>query len=322
MNGHTPTVSAVILSYDRPDYLREALSSLLAQTCRPTEIIVVDNNSPKSAEVAQVVEQYRGVKLIQNDVNVGYAAGMNRGIAEATGLYTYLTEDDIVLEKDCIRQLVDYMEEHPATGITSPVMYNKAAGTIRCAGGEVVLGGVYLRRTYDEHDRETKNLSQPFDVSYIDGATMLARTYFLQSTGGFREEFFMYVEAVEFCIRVAKARKKLTVVPAAKVYHFEPLPAANHSPEFDFHRYKNLFSLYLLHAPARCLPEFFARYVVLTGFRAAFGRGGNMPMLLKALLWTLKRMPSLLRERRSDRRPAREIVNLLPQSHEQNLSSR
>lgn len=325
MSHDSSTVSVVILSYNRPDYLRQALDSLLVQTCPPAEIIVVDNHSPKSAEVARVVEQYRGVKLLKSAINLGYAGGMNRGIREATGRYTYLTEDDIVLDKDCIRQLLEYMEKHNGTELGSPVMYNRGAGTIRCAGGEVALGGIYRRRTYDERDLETGKFAQPFDVSYVDGATMFARTSFLQGSNGFREEFFMYVEAVEFCVRVAQAGKKMTVVPDAKVYHFEPPPVANDSPEFDFHRYKNLFSLYLLHAPARCMPEFFARYVVLGGLRAIFGRGGNIWMLLKALLWTLKRVPSLLKARSGGdgaiAGSARATTTFAPGS-QQNFSSR
>lgn len=292
MSDARPAVSIVLLSYNRPDFLRQALDSLVAQTYSPTEIIVVDNCSPNSSEVRSVVETYRNLKLIQSAVNLGYAGGMNLGIKEATGQYTYLTEDDLVIDKECIRRLVDYMEDHQATAIASPVMYNQGARTIRCAGGEVELGAIYRRVTYNE-----LKSSEPFDVSYVDGAAMFARTDFLQSTGGYREEFFMYVEAVEFCVRVAKAGKKMTVVPSAKVYHFEPPHTANESPTFGFHRYKNLFSLYLLHAPARCLPEFFARYVVLGGLRAIFGRGGNILMLLKALLWTSKRMPLLLKDR-------------------------
>lgn len=312
-----------MLSFDRPEFLREALDSLLSQTHSPTEIIVVDNRSPNSAAVAQLVQQYRGVKLIQNPVNLGYAGGMNRGIEEATGRYTYLTEDDIVLDSNCLQQLVDFMAENPATGIASPVMYNKAAGTIRYAGGEIELAGVYRRRTYDERDRGKVDFSRPFDVTYVDGAAMFARTDFLQSTGGFREEFFMYVEAVEFCVRVTTMGKKLAVVPSAKVQHFEPPPSANDSPEFDFHKYKNLFSLYLLHAAARCWPEFFARYVLLAGARAIFGRDGNIFMLLKALLWTLGRTPSLLRERRGDLSPVRVIsASFEPEIKTQNLSSR
>ena len=109
MSLASPTVSVVLLSYNRPAYLREALDSLLAQSYENLEITVVDNPSPASAEIARLVGQYPNIKLIRNESNLGYAGGMNRGIESASGRYVCLTEDDIVLEKDCIRRLVEFI---------------------------------------------------------------------------------------------------------------------------------------------------------------------------------------------------------------------
>lgn len=302
-SDNLPTVSVVLLSYNRPELLREALASVLAQTYPRLEVTVVDNLSRKSAEVARLVAGSPGVGLVRNGSNLGYAAGMNRGIAAATGLYTYLTEDDVVLDRDCVRRLVEHAEGRPANWLASPLMYNRAAGTIRCAGGEFSLGGVYRKKIYGEGEQEAGQYARPFDVTCLDGAALFARTSFLRELGGFREEFFMYGEAVEFCARAAKAGARLTVVPSAKVYHFEPPEGANVSPEFDYHRYKNLLLLYALHAPARHLPEFFARHVVLAGLRALAGRGGNAAALWKALVWVSARAPALYRERRGGGRP-------------------
>src|ERR1044072_6747735 len=74
-----------------------------------------------------------------------------------------------------------------------------------------------------------------------------------------------------------------------------PPPGPNISPEFPFHRYKNLFALYLLHARARHLPEFFCRYAGLGLLRAV--ANGSLRPFLRALAWTARRAPSLLRER-------------------------
>ncbi|HEX7956246.1 MAG TPA: glycosyltransferase family 2 protein [Pyrinomonadaceae bacterium] len=290
-----PSVSVVVLSYRRPALLAEALASVAAQTYRTREVTVVDNPSPASEEVARLVESFPGVGLVRGEVNLGYAAGMNRGIGLAAGDYTLITEDDIVLERDCVRHLVEYAEAHPETGFAGPLMYNKSEGTIRCAGGDFELGGVYRVKVYGQSERDEGQFPRPARVGYIDGAVMFGRTDFWRRLGGFREEFFMYGESVELCARAAKAGKQVTLVPRAKVYHFEPPPGANLSPEFAFHRHKNFFSLYLLHAPARHLPEFFARYALLGLLRAA--RGGYLRPFLRALAWTARRAPSLLRER-------------------------
>lgn len=300
MSENLPTVSVVMLSYNRPELLREALASVCAQTYAPLDVTVIDNHSPRSAEIARVVAQYGDVKLIRHAVNLGYAGGMNRGIKAASGRYTLLTEDDITLDADCVRRLVEFADTQPEAGLTAPLIYNRAARTIRCAGGELSLGGVYLRYTHGEGQRDAGQYAQPFDVTYVDGACLFARTDLLQALGGFRAEFFMYVEAVELCVRVARAGRRLTVVPAAKVSHFEPPAVSTPTRGLEFHKYKNLFSLYLLHARARHLPEFFARYAVLGLLRSLTGKGGDTRSLLGALWWVTRRTPSLLRERHAD----------------------
>lgn len=292
-----PIVSVVLLSYNRPAYLQEALASLLSQSYSKLEITVVDNPSPASAEVARLVGQHPNVKLIQNSDNQGYAGGMNRGLERAAGSYVFLTEDDIVLDSDCIKRLVEYMDGHDSAALVSPIIYNKTERTIRCAGGELVLGGVYHRKINGAGERDTGQFSVPFDVKYIDGAAMFARADFWQRFKGFREEYFMYVEATELCARVLKSGQKMAVVPQAKVYHFEPTDGPT-PPEIEFHKVKNFFSLNLLHAPARHLPEFICRYAVINTVRTLLGRTGSPPLtFLKALWWVMRRTPSLLRER-------------------------
>lgn len=296
-----PLVSVVLLSYRRPGLLAEALASLRRQSYQNFELTVVDNASDASAEVARIVSQfasqYARVRLIQTDRNLGYAGGMNRGLRSATGDYVYLTEDDIVLESDCLQTLVEFLENNPTADLVAPIIYNKTAGTIRCAGGELTLGGVYRRKIHGSGEVDAGQFPCAFDVTYIDGATMFARREFWQRFKGFREEYFMYVDAVELCARAAKSERRMTIVPQAKVHHFEPVlgPA---SAELEFHKLKNFFSVNLLHAPARCLPEFICRYAIINGLRAVFTRNVNSPReFFKALLWVASRTPALLRER-------------------------
>lgn len=294
----SPSVSVVVLSYKRPAYLREALQSVYAQTHAPSEVIVVDNPSEESEEVARVVAEFASASLFRNERNEGYAGGMNRGIERASCEYIFLTEDDVTLDGDCLRRLLIHAEENPSTGLSAPLMYNKTSGTIRCAGGEFELGGVYKRRNYGEGEEDRGQYAQAFDVKCLDGAALLARADFLRALGGFREEFFMYGESTELCARASKAGKRLSVAPSARVFHFEPPEGANSSALFAYHRAKNLFAFYILHAEARHLPEFFLRYALLGLLRAALGRGGNFLSLLRAIAWTARRAPSLVKERR------------------------
>jgi GT2 family glycosyltransferase len=293
-------VSIVLLNYNRPQFLQQALTSLLTQSYKNLQITVVDNPSPSSPDVKNIVGKYPNVRVIWNDHNLGYTGGMNRGIEQANGDYLFLTEDDIVLENDCISRLVDYMEGNStAADLIAPMMYNKTAGTLRCAGGGFELGGVYRFEIYGAGEEDTGQYQEAFDVGYIAGAAMFAHRDFWQSYKGFREEYFMYGEDIELCARVNKRGQRIAVLPQAMVYQFEPLEKSV-SLDIQFHKIKNFFSIYLLHAPARVLPIFVVRYVLLNGMRTLAGQGG-MPRrtFFRGLWWAVCKSPSLIRERLS-----------------------
>lgn len=110
-----PKVSIIIPTYKRSEYLERAIESVLNQTYSNIEIIVVDDNDPKShyrEETEKKMEKYTDIQkvvYIKNKENLGGALARNEGIFKATGDYvTFLDDDDIYLPKKIEVQL-DYM---------------------------------------------------------------------------------------------------------------------------------------------------------------------------------------------------------------------
>ena len=291
-----PLVSVVVLSYARPELLKPALDSLVCQSYEPLEIIVVDNRSSLSDEIAKVVAGYPAVRLVANNQNLGFAGGMNKGIQAARGVYVYLSEDDVIVDQNCISTLVAHLDTRPATGLAAPIMYNQQDRKIRSAGGELLLAGTYRKTVFGACEPDTGQFARSFEVSCVPGAAILGRLELLKRLQGFREDFFMYAEDNELCLRVAKSGFKISVVPAAKVFHVEPGVVPFNS-KLEFHKLKNLFSLYLLHAPLRVLPEFYFRYGVIGFLRALVSEPQSVWPRLKASLWFLFKAPGLIIER-------------------------
>src|SRR5262249_25220663 len=88
-----PLVSVVIATYNSSRFIAQAVQSVLEQTYRPVEIVVVDDGS--NDDTAEVLACYRDrVRYVYQD-NRGPAAARNRGIAEANGeLLAFLDADD------------------------------------------------------------------------------------------------------------------------------------------------------------------------------------------------------------------------------------
>jgi|SRR3989338_4254232 len=296
MANEAPLVSVVLLSYERPHLLKNALESLIGQSYRNLEIIVVNNNGPSSDRIAEIVSEYPHIKLIRNENNSGFTGGMNRGIEEVTGKYIFLTEDDIIVDQNCLRYMVDYMESHTSTGITSGIMYNKNSGTIRCAGGDFSLGTVYKQKIYGMGEEDRGQFTLPFDVTFVSGGMLFGRLEIIKKLKGFRQEFFMYYEDVELCSRILKLGYKITILPQAKTYHFEPL-ADTLSEYLRFNGLKNLFSVYILHAKFLNIVVFIFRYGIINFFQSMFYDKKNFLLLLKLWMWLIRRLPFLFNER-------------------------
>jgi GT2 family glycosyltransferase len=286
-------VSVVVLSFNRPPHLARALESIRSQTRAPREVLVVDNTSPAIDEVESLVRRFPDSTLIRNTSNVGFAAGMNIGINRSSSPFVYLTEDDIVLEPDCLEVLMDAAGNGHSTGLFSGIMIDAERNTVLSAGGSVHLGGVYRMTIEGQGDPAPGRFDGPFQVDYVPGAMILATRETWRALGGFREDFFVYGEDTDLCLRARRAGFHITVVPGAHVRH---LPASPGSPSevIEYHKLKNFFSLYVLHAPWWTLPGFMVRYVVLNWVRAP---AGGRQVMRQALGWTLRNLPVLLRDR-------------------------
>ena len=90
-----PTVSVVVPAYDRPAFLRDAITSVTSQTSHPLEIIVVNDCSPTDLFSA-LGDLAAAVRYERLPTNGGVARARNRGVELATGdLVAFLDDDDI-----------------------------------------------------------------------------------------------------------------------------------------------------------------------------------------------------------------------------------
>ncbi|WP_373056915.1 glycosyltransferase family 2 protein [Zunongwangia sp. H14] len=93
-------ISVYITSYNQKNYLKDAIESVLKQTVKPIEIIVVDDFSNDGSQelISQYTKEYPSIKPIFNSKNLGISKVRNIGLLNATGDYvTYLDGDDVYL---------------------------------------------------------------------------------------------------------------------------------------------------------------------------------------------------------------------------------
>lgn len=123
-----PTVSVVVVAYNQWPLTRRCLESLEACTDGvPTEIIVVDNASSdetaeRLCEWAEIAPDRRTAVL--NSTNLGFAAGVNAGIARTRGDYLVILNNDTVVSPGWARGLRRHLKRDPGLGLVCPVTNN------------------------------------------------------------------------------------------------------------------------------------------------------------------------------------------------------
>ncbi len=98
-----PKVSIIIPMYNTAEYVREALTSIMEQTLKEIEILVVnDGSTDQGADIVrELSEKDPRVQLIHQE-NQGQSVARNYGISRATGAYLYFMDSDDVLDKEAL----------------------------------------------------------------------------------------------------------------------------------------------------------------------------------------------------------------------------
>jgi cellulose synthase/poly-beta-1,6-N-acetylglucosamine synthase-like glycosyltransferase len=115
--GFSPVVSVIIPAYNAANYISETLDSVLAQTFRDWEIIVVNDGSPDTEELENVLGRYQEQISYHKQENRGPGSARNEGMRHAFGQYlAFLDSDDLWLP-DFLNELVQFLEQHASVGM-------------------------------------------------------------------------------------------------------------------------------------------------------------------------------------------------------------
>jgi GT2 family glycosyltransferase len=216
-----PSLLILIVSWNTRDLLRDCLRSL-QPTTPEWDVLVVDNASTDDS-VAMVRREFPSVRLIENAVNSGYARANNQGLRASTAPYALLLNSDTRATARAIDGLVAFMDAHPEAGAVSPRLL-RADGSAQpfAFGGDPTLPYLLRRSALRVmtgrylHDWATER-TQPVD--WVSGACLLVRRTAIEQVGLLDEDFFMYFEDNDWCLRLRRAGWKNYYHPAQAIVH-------------------------------------------------------------------------------------------------------
>lgn len=222
-----PRVAIIVLTYNGISDTLACLASLerLTYPAERYDVVVVDNAS-RDGTPAQVRSAFPQAIVIENRVNLGFAAGNNVGLryAQVHGYdYVLLLNNDTEVAPDMLEQLVAAAETDSAIAAVGPIIYYyDAPQRIWSAGGSIDWRRGICRMASEEDDHGQYPARV---VDFVTGCAMLIRVAVLDRVGLLDERFFMYFEETEWCVRAARAGYYCYFTPTAKVWHKIPLNA-------------------------------------------------------------------------------------------------
>ncbi len=297
VDANKVNVVVVIPNWNGADGLAKCIASLEAQTLK-AHIIMVDNGSADSS-VALVRKQFPDVEIIQNAKNEGYAGGVNPGFKRAIELqaaYAAPFNNDAIADKDWLRNLVRYADEHHKAGIVTCKLLGANGDHIDSTGDYYTNWGLPYPRGRGETD--TDKYDAQTDIFGASGGASLYRVSMLQEIGLFDEDFFAYYEDVDLSFRAQLAGWKVAYVPASVVYHEMSVTGKRIKGFFSEQTIKNLPWLLIKNVPARLLPRVLVRFTLahLLFIGRAVSRG-HAWYALRALVKVMWLTPKKLSER-------------------------
>lgn len=210
--------SVIVVNYNGAGLLKECLDSLLGQTYKDIEIIVVDNGSCDGS-CGLIEKSYSAqVKLIKSPVNTGFDGGNNLGIRQAAGEYIVLVNNDTKSDKDFVRELVNAAKTDDLVGMcAAKILTYGNPGIIEAAGHLIYKDGLNQTRGRFEVDRGQYETAE--EIIYPSGCAALYKRKALDEAGLFDEDFFAYGDDTDIGLRARLMGWKALYAPRAVVYH-------------------------------------------------------------------------------------------------------
>lgn len=213
--------SVIILAYNNYyEVTKRCIDSVLSSIeFTETEVIIVDNNS-QDATVMEVENTLKGlgnpqnIKLIKNPSNLGYAAGNNVGIAESSGEFVVLLNNDTIVMPNWLEQLASYFTSDDTIGMIGPI--SNSVGNEQ----QVIIDGISAENfieKWQEIPELDPRLVYTTDLGFF---CVMIRRPVIEKIGLLDVNFGMGMfEDTDYCIRVKKAGYKLAFSQGVFVYH-------------------------------------------------------------------------------------------------------
>ena len=244
MVNDSKKVGIIIINWNSFDLTLRCLNSLNKIDYKKYEICIVDNGSSDSS-VEKLRKHYPDFNYIKNSENKGFAYAVNKGLKYGLNRkwsYFLLLNNDTIVSEDFLTLLVNEINSSETVGVVGPrIFYLNHPNKIWFTGGKIDLArGPFI---HDFQDKIASEISDKVsEVDYINGCCVLIKSEVIKKTGFMREDYFMYVEDIDYIYRLKKFGYICLVVPKSQIWHDVSSSSGGLlNPIKEYYKVRNLF---------------------------------------------------------------------------------
>lgn len=275
-------LSIITVSHNVKKFMQDCLASIYQKAGKfPLEIFVYDQTSTDGTP-EMIENKYSQVHLLKNRKNIGFGPSNNVAMKKAKGRYLLLLNSDTkIIQKNMFDEMIEWMDKHPKVGISSCALVNPD-GSMQGSGGYFPsLFRVFAWMFFIDDIPIIDRLIKPYHPmhawspiykgenyftkthrqDWVTGAFFLIRKKVIDDIGYFDDDYFAYVEEVDYCYRAAQKGWESWYLPKWKIVHYGQVTTGS---EFaTINELKNLELFYKKHFSAWKVP--ILRFLLKTG---------------------------------------------------------
>jgi hypothetical protein len=183
------------------------------------EVLLVNNDEASLEKIADKSGEGVSLKVHEIGKNIGFGRAHNAGFAASQGDVVLFLNPDTTILPGALQALLDVFEDQQV-GIAGPLLVD-AAGRVEpdCFGACKTPLSIIKGKLFPRKKQLFKQEGKRFEADWVSGGAMLVRRDIFEKIGGFDENFFMYFEDVDFCLRAKKQGVLVAVNPEARIFH-------------------------------------------------------------------------------------------------------
>ncbi len=224
-------IGIILVMFRQKHNLELLYRSLAEQTEKDFRIYFVDNDPDcKDTEFSKELNSKYGLNIedLASGENKGFAGGNNLGANRAIAggcKYIFFLNNDTILEKSCLAELIKPLENDPALAASAPIIFywdsGKTKGRVQEFGAKADCDSYRITKLYESvnYNEAPGNIPEMLEVDLISGAATFIKAEALNKTGLWEESYFAYGDEIDLARRIKEAGYKCIVTKSAVLWH-------------------------------------------------------------------------------------------------------